>query len=99
MGDTSSLAYVRTEDAPLLPPPPATTGLIGWLRSNLFPSVLNSALTIIALVLVVLVVWHVADWALIRAVWHGVNREACTGETTGACWPFVWDKFPQWVYG
>ena len=31
-------AYVRTEDAPLLPPPPSEVGVTGWLYKNIFAS-------------------------------------------------------------
>lgn len=40
----------RTPIAPQ-PPPAATTGAIGWLRSNLFSSPLNIVLTILILAL------------------------------------------------
>ena len=33
-----SVAYVRTEDAPILPPPANTTGLYGWARRNFLDS-------------------------------------------------------------
>ena len=28
--------YVRTEDAPLLPPPPSEVGITGWFYKNIF---------------------------------------------------------------
>ena len=30
--------YVRSEDAPLLPPPPSEVGVTGWLYKNIFAS-------------------------------------------------------------
>ena len=35
---------------PDLPPPPNTTGLVGWLRFNLFNGVFNSVLTVLSMV-------------------------------------------------
>jgi general L-amino acid transport system permease protein len=95
----STIAYVRTEDAPVLPAPPSTVGIQGWLRSNLFFSPLNSVLTVAFGAFLVWYVWGIVEWALINAVWTGSNREACLGENIGACWPLVWDKFAQWIYG
>jgi general L-amino acid transport system permease protein len=97
MADT--IAYVRNEDAPRLPPPASMVGLVGWLRTNLFSSVGNTVLTILALLLFYWVLRNVLDWALFRAAWTGENREACAAPGTGACWPFVQAKFAQWIYG
>ncbi|WP_373502005.1 amino acid ABC transporter permease [Aestuariivirga sp.] len=99
MTDARSIGYVRTEDAPILPPPPGTAGVMGWLRQNLFPSFGNAILTIVIGLFLALVAWSIIDWAIIRAVWSGVDRESCAVEGAGACWPFVWAKFPQWLYG
>jgi len=98
MSDTP-LAYVRKEDAPFLPPPANTVGVQGWLRENLFSGLLNSALTIVFGTLVVLVAWRVFNFAIVDAVWSGADREACVGEATGACWPMIAAKMPQWIYG
>jgi len=32
---------------PSLPPPPTSTGIVGWLRGNLFSSLFSTALTIV----------------------------------------------------
>ena len=83
----------------MLPPPPGTVGLRGWLRKNLFPTIGNSLITAVLALLLGLIVWQIIDWALIRAVWTGQDREACAIDGAGACWPFVWAKFPQWLFG
>ena len=93
------VAYVRADEAPRLPPPPGTIGVQGWLRENLFSSPLNTGLTIVFAILIYLVVSSIVDWAIVRAVWSGSDREVCAVEGAGACWPFVWAKFPQWIYG
>jgi general L-amino acid transport system permease protein len=92
-------AWVRREEAPLLPPPAGTVGLAGWLRQNLFAGPGGSLLTLALAALLALIGWAIIDWALIRAVWTGADREACAVDGAGACWPFVWAKFPQWIYG
>ncbi|MCB1380506.1 MAG: amino acid ABC transporter permease [Alphaproteobacteria bacterium] len=96
---SNSIAYVRTEEAPKLPAPPSTVGIQGWLRKNLFSSPLYTVLTIVLGAILLWYIWDTLYWALVTAVWTGSNREACLGENVGACWPLVWDKFPQWIYG
>ena len=95
----STNGFVRETDAPLLPPPPDSAGVRGWLRQNLFSSFGNSVLTIVMAALLGFIAWQIIGWALIRAVWVGVDREACAVAGAGACWPFVWAKFPQWLFG
>ncbi len=74
-------------------------GMQGWILGNLFSSVGNGILTIVAGTLLLWITWGLLDWALFSAVWTGENREACAVEGAGACWPFVKVKFPQWIYG
>jgi general L-amino acid transport system permease protein len=104
----TELAYVRAQmDAPQ-PPPASSTGVIGWLRANLFSSWINTLLTLIALWIIWSVVVPFVDFALINAVWTGANREVCTTVAQGgiqpdgwfgACWPYVRDYFAQFIYG
>ena len=100
MADQSnSIAYVRSEEAPLLPAPPSTVGVQGWLRKNLFSTPLYSLLTVVLGAWLLWYIWGSLQWGLFTAVWTGADREACLGENVGACWPMVWEKFPQWIYG
>ena len=92
-------AYVRMDEAPSLPPPPNMVGLQGWLRQNLFSTIGDSVVTVVFGILILWLVWETLDFAIAKAVWTGENREACTGENIGACWPLVVAKFPQWIYG
>jgi general L-amino acid transport system permease protein len=93
-------AWVRTEDARTLPPPPNTTGVTGWLLQNLFNSPLNAALSILGTAFIAWIAWGVIDWALVRGVFAGESRDACVAvPDSGACWPYVWAKFHQFVYG
>ncbi|WP_119268646.1 amino acid ABC transporter permease [Taklimakanibacter deserti] len=101
MTDLSSHhAWVRTEDAPKLAPPPNTTGAMGWILQNLFSSPLNAVLTLIGGAFVLWLGWTIFDWALLRGVFVGEDREACVAvPDSGACWPYVWAKFHQFIYG
>ncbi|MES9964639.1 MAG: amino acid ABC transporter permease [Candidatus Sedimenticola sp. 20ELBAFRAG] len=82
---------------PDLPPPITNVGAIGWLKSNLFSSWLNTLLTVISAYLIYLTMPPLIDWAFIKADWFGDSREACT--TGGACWVFVSVRFDQFMYG
>ncbi|MEC9482290.1 MAG: amino acid ABC transporter permease [Halomonas sp.] len=82
---------------PAREPPNRSRGFVGWLRENLFSSPLNSLISVIMLVLAVLIVWPLVQWAIIEADWLGETREACTG--TGACWAFISARLETIVYG
>ena len=72
-------------------------GVIGWLRANLFNSIFNSILTVLALALIGLVVPVIVRWALIDAIWSAPNGQACHG--SGACWAFIGAKFRFILFG
>src|SRR6266550_729705 len=78
-------------------PPVVTSGVIGWLRANLFNSVFNTILTILAVYLLVLTVPPLIRWAFIDAVWDAPNGQACRGE--GACWAFIGEKWRFIFFG
>jgi general L-amino acid transport system permease protein len=85
------------------PPPAARAGRAVLFGSRLLDRPLNAALTAIAAVLAVLVLWPVARFLFVDAIWDGASRLDCLSETVGhpvgACWPFVKAKFPQLMYG
>ncbi|HYI21850.1 MAG TPA: amino acid ABC transporter permease [Candidatus Limnocylindrales bacterium] len=56
-----------------LPPPVTSVGIVGWLRRNLFNSPLNSALTVIVGVILVLAVVVSLNWVLTDAKWGVVT--------------------------
>ncbi|HRD74548.1 MAG TPA: amino acid ABC transporter permease [Hyphomicrobiaceae bacterium] len=84
---------------PALRPPASETGLVGWMRKNLFSSVGNSILTVVCLFFLYRLVAGALDWAVFSAVFTGEDGSACRGEGKGACWPFVKAKFSQFIYG
>jgi general L-amino acid transport system permease protein len=96
-------AFVRTRDPISLPPPVATTGIIGRLRANLFSSPFNTLLTFAIVVSFVLVIPPLIKFLLIDAVFTGSDREACLETAArpevGACWAFVRERLAYFVYG
>jgi general L-amino acid transport system permease protein len=95
--------FVRRELIAPLPPPLATSGMLGFLRRRLFGSVFNIVLTLLSLLLVIVVLPPLVRFLIIDAVWSGTSRIDCLAETlgrpVGACWPFVAAKFRQFMYG
>jgi general L-amino acid transport system permease protein len=95
----AAVAYVRSASGPILPPPLARRGAIGWLRANLFSSPSSSALT---LLLAAFCLWTLPDlvaWATTRAVWSAPDGALCRAHQDGACWAFVAAKLDYFRYG
>ncbi|MBY0380718.1 MAG: amino acid ABC transporter permease [Xanthobacteraceae bacterium] len=95
--------FVRTELVPPRSPPIIMTGLIGFLRTRLFNSPFNIALTIFSVALLWVLVVPTVNFLFVDAVWQGRDRTACleasAGHPVGACWPFIQAKLMQLIYG
>src|SRR6266487_907158 len=95
--------YVRRLLMDAQPAPITMTGPIGWLRANLFATPLNTALTLLSILLIAWVVPPFAKFLVIDAPWVGADRDACLPSATrpevGACWPFVRERFAYFIYG
>jgi general L-amino acid transport system permease protein len=94
---------------PSLPPPTIETGVVGWMRHNLFSSWTNAILTVLALYIVYLVIPPAISWGILHATWtvpplapgvedHPPGFADCRANT-GACWIFVGARLPQFFYG
>ncbi|MDO6454850.1 amino acid ABC transporter permease [Neptunomonas phycophila] len=79
------------------PAPNTSTGLVGWLKTNLFNSPINSIATIVLSYFIISFLIPTIDWAFIKADWIGTSREACT--SGGACWVFITNRLDQFMYG
>ena len=77
--------------------PAPTTTPWQWARLNLFGSIADSILTVVAAVLFVWFVWNAFDWAILRADWFGESKEAC--KSGGACWAMITARWQQVVAG
>ena len=99
----AEIAFVRDAYIAPLPPPPGTTGPVGWLRANLFSSAFNTVLTLVTLAFVVWLGTGIFDFLIRDAVWTGADRTACMvgpeHPRVGACWPFVWERLNYFIYG
>jgi general L-amino acid transport system permease protein len=99
----SEIAFVRGANIAARPPPAAMTGVLGWLREKLFSTRFNITLTILIGLLFAWVIPESLKFLLIDAVWSGTDRDACLESVQhreiGACWPFVWERLPYFIYG
>src|SRR3954451_8182757 len=91
------------EELPLVPerPPQRTHGIIAWLKANLFNSVFNTILTLLALYFLAMAIPAAIRWAFIDAVWSAPNGQACRGSSgeEGACWAFIHEKLRFILFG
>ena len=88
---------------PDLPPPAITTGLIGWIKTNLFSSPLNTALTLISIWFLWQILPSSIHWLFTGAVWSAVDRKECwammDAPRDGACWAFIRGSLELFLYG
>lgn len=102
-GEARAIAFVRRDPTPSRPPPIAVTGVIGWIRGNLFSSWSNSLLTAAIVVLLVWTIPPLAKFLIVDAVWSGADRTDClvsdARPTVGACWAFVHERLAYFTYG
>ena len=95
----SKYAFHRSQ-AEMLPERPApltSTGVIGWMRANLFSSYLSAALTIASIAVLALVLPGLIDWAFIDATLTGELGKDCPSK--GACWAWLDQRITHFFYG
>ena len=103
-----NISYVRTEMVPSAPAPATSSGPIAWIRENLFSSISNTILTLLAIFIVYIIVPPLVKFVFIDAVWTGADRTACATEQQGgiqpngwfgACWAYVGAYSERFIYG
>jgi len=96
-------AFVRRTTIAPRPPPAEMTGAVAWLRENLLSTPFNIALTVMIALLLVWVIPELVKFLFVDAAWSGSDRDACLESVQhreiGACWPFVWERLPYFIYG
>ena len=79
-------------------PPSNQSGIILWLKINLFSSTLNSVLTLFTLYILYLTIPPLLNWMVFDATFNPtITNDNCSKD--GACWPFVFQNFNLFIYG
>ena len=103
MTTTAPSGFVRDEMIAPAEPPHVRASMLGWIGELLFNSFGNATLTVLGIVGLAALAWPTLRFLLLDAVWRGTERTDCLAETVGhdvgACWPFIWAKFDQLMYG
>lgn len=94
-------AFVRTETLPELPPPARETGAVKWMRENLFSSIPNGILTVLALYFIYLVLSGTLPW-IMGGIWTTSSLAECREILDGksaACFSVLTERWNQLLYG
>ncbi len=102
----SSVSYVRTEMLPEQAPPVSETGVVKWVRENLFSGPLNTILTVLSLVAIYWVVSHVFQW-FAYGIWTANSLSECrevrdalyADGRSVACWAVLSERWNQLLFG
>ena len=94
-------SFVRHEMLEERAPPVGEGGVLKWVRENLFSSVFNTIMTIIAVWVIYSITVGVAPWFL-NGVWNAETTRECyeiLDGVNGACFAVLQERFPQLIYG
>ena len=92
-------------------PPVATTGIVGWLRINLFSNWFNTIITLLVVYFLYQLIPWFLNWSVFTADFThnylgerisdrtGCSRVANPEEFHGACWSIIIVRFYQFIYG
>ena len=91
-------------------PPVATTGILGWLRANLFSNWVNSIISLFVLYILIQFIPWILNWTIFAADFKYnfkgeeiIDRTMCSRvldpENGGACWAIIYVRFYQFMYG
>ena len=85
-----NITYVRTQFIAPEKAPMSDATVIGWLRKNLFASITDSILTIVAIAALLYYLPGAINWLFLSAVWTGADRTACLTTVQGGALPEGW---------
>ncbi len=98
---THSAAFVRTETLPELDPPVTERGIVKWMRENLFSTIPNAILTLLAFVVIYSILSSALPWIL-GGVWTTSSLSECRevlDGATGACFSVLTERWNQLMFG
>ncbi|MCH2096063.1 MAG: amino acid ABC transporter permease [Rhodobacteraceae bacterium] len=98
------VSFVRHDTIPPSPPPASETGLVKWMRQNLFAGWFNTALTVLAIYFIVKFCLFAFPW-FYNGVWDAGSIKECreilkaAGKQTGACFAVLVDRWDHLLFG
>ncbi|MGH1578435.1 amino acid ABC transporter permease [Planktotalea sp.] len=99
--NTTPVAFVRDAMLSEQAPPITDSGVVGWVRKNLFPNVFSSILTVVALFLIYKIVSGAFPW-FANGVWDTPSLAACRevlqGQV-GGCFSVLTERWNQLLFG
>ena len=98
----TDIHFVRDHIQPALPAPNRTSGVLLWLRTNLFSSIPSTIVTLIAALFLFLIIPPLYGFLIGDAVFtdpEGLRGEACRFEGVGACWIMIQGRWNTIIYG
>jgi general L-amino acid transport system permease protein len=100
----SDLSYVRTEMLSDQEPPVGQSGILLWLRTNLFSGWVNTIVTVVALYFLWSVLSEMVPWFW-NGIWVGDSLTECRairderGLHSAACWAVIGERWNQLLFG
>ena len=98
----SDIFFVRDQIQQPLPAPNRTSGVLLWLKTNLFSSISNTIVTLIAALFLFWLIPPLYNFLIGDAVFsdpEGLRGEACRFEGVGACWVMIQGRWNTIIYG
>ncbi|ETX27969.1 amino acid ABC transporter permease [Roseivivax isoporae] len=103
MSDThaQSVGWVRDSLIDQQPPPDAERGIVRWMRANLFSTIPNALLTLVALWCLYELLSGVVPW-FANGIWNAPSLSACREMlqgATGGCFAVLAERWNQLLFG
>src|SRR5690554_5278081 len=92
------MTTLQVKSTPEALPPVIRQGPIGWMRTSLFSSPLNTLLTVLVAWLLLMAVPALIEWMFIKANFDAKNAQECRA-SGGACWAFIAEKHRLILFG
>lgn len=98
---TQSVAFVRDAMLPEQAPPVSNSGIVGWMRENLFSSIPNGILTLLSIYVIYSLIAGALPW-FANGVWDAPSLAACReilDGATGGCFAVLTERWNQLLFG
>ena len=94
-----TVAFVRSQSEPQLPPPLFSQGALAWAKENLFSSITSTLITVLCVAAFLWTIPELIAWATIKAIWVAPDGALCRQHQDGACWAFIGQKLGYLSFG